>query len=206
MLGQDLLSPEKAAQILRGATLVFAEDGYEGASMSRIAQEAGVSKGTLYNYFAGKAELFAAYVQAECSRRLPQIFEVADRTADPSEILHGIGQRMVQMMLSPVGLTIYRVVISEAGKFPELARAFFEAGPARAIGYMAFWLAEETRAGRLAVPDPEFAAEQFFALCQTRLSLRLKLRLQDAPTEAEMARVVDASVAMFLRCYQPSGS
>lgn len=43
------LSPEKRTQILAGAAAVFAADGYEGASMARIAAVAGVSKGTLYN-------------------------------------------------------------------------------------------------------------------------------------------------------------
>ena len=79
---------------------------------------------------------------------------------------------MIKLMLSASSLTMYRVVMSEAGKFPELARLFFNAGPARAIRNMAEWLRKETRRGNLAVPDPEFAAEQFFALCQTRIVLR----------------------------------
>ena len=53
-------TPEKRAQILRGAAEVFAADGYQGASMARIAAVAGVSKGTLYNYFDTKAALFTA--------------------------------------------------------------------------------------------------------------------------------------------------
>ncbi len=76
---------------------------------------------------------------------------------------------------------------------PELAHVFFEAGPARAIQQLSDWLAEETRRGRLIVTDPDFAAEQFFALCQTRLVLRQKLALLDAP------------VAMFLRFYAEGG-
>jgi len=106
--------------------------------------------------------------------------------------------------LSDVGLAIYRVVIAEAAKFPELARGFFEAGPARAIGFMADWLAEETRRGRLFVSDPTFAAEQFFNLCQTRLVLRRKLEMLPDPPASEIERVVDASITMFLRTYKAS--
>jgi AcrR family transcriptional regulator len=202
MLETELLSPEKAAQILRGATVVFARDGYEGASMSRIAAEAGVSKGTLYNYFASKSELFAAYVQQECSQHLSSIFEAADMDGDPEMMLKRIASRMLQLLLSGVGITVYRVVISEAEKFPDLARAFFEAGPARAIRYLAGRLQEQTAQGRLAVPDPEFAAEQFFALCQTRLAFRCKLHLVTTPSEEEVQRVVDATVTMFLNTYR----
>ncbi|MBN8900703.1 MAG: TetR/AcrR family transcriptional regulator, partial [Rhodospirillales bacterium] len=129
----DALSPEKHAQILRGAAEVFAADGYEGASMARIATVAGVSKGTLYNYFPSKAALFTAFVQDQCDRNLAHIFDAADHDGDPATVLAGICRRMMQMMLSPVGLTIYRVMIAEAAKFPELAQSFFELGPERGI-------------------------------------------------------------------------
>ncbi len=202
----ETLSVEKREQILAGAALVFASDGYEGASMARIAAEANVSKGTLYNYFPSKAALFSAYVSEECSRNLGHVFDGADHDGEPATVLRNIGLRMVRMIMSPLGQTIYRVVISEAAKFPELARGFFEAGPSRAIRHLADWLAEETRRGQLEVRDPEFAAEQFFCLCQTRLVMRQKLGLLSHPAPAEVERVIDASVAMFLRTYAKDSS
>ncbi len=198
------LGPEKRVQILTGAATVFAADGYEGASMARIAAIAGVSKGTLYNHFDSKAALFTAYVGEKCQQTLARVFDGANHDGDPAEVLRGIGKRMVQMMLSDVGLAIYRVVIAEATKFPDLARGFFESGPARAIGFMADWLAEETRRGRLNVPDPAFAAEQFFNLCQTRLVLRRKLEMLPDPPERDIDEVVDASITMFLKSYSPA--
>lgn len=195
------LSPEKRVQILTGAATVFAADGYEGASMARIAAVASVSKGTLYNHFDSKAALFTAYVGEKCQQTLARVFDGANHDGDPAEVLRGIGKRMVQMMLSDVGLAIYRVVISEATKFPDLARGFFESGPARAIGFMADWLAEETRRGRLNVPDPAFAAEQFFNLCQTRIVLRRKLEMLPDPPESDIDEVVAASITMFLKSY-----
>ncbi|HVY16401.1 MAG TPA: TetR/AcrR family transcriptional regulator [Rhodopila sp.] len=197
----DTLSPEKRDQILQGASRVFAADGYEGASMARIAQEAGVSKGTLYNYFDGKAALFSTYVAEVCQRNLAHVFDRADHDGDPAAVLREIGRRMLTMVLSDAGLTMYRMVIAEAAKFPILARAFFEAGPARAIDFLSRWLEEETRRGRLAVDDPSFAAEQFFNLCQTHLVLRRKLEMLADPSEAEIERVVDAAVRVFLRSY-----
>jgi AcrR family transcriptional regulator len=196
------LSPEKRAQILIGASTVFAADGYEGASMARIAFVAGVSKGTLYNYFDSKAALFTAHVGEKCDHYLAHVFDSANHDGDPAEVLRGIGTRMVQMMLSGVGLAIYRVVIAEAAKFPDLARGFFDAGPARAIGFMADWLAEETRQGRLSVPDPAFAAEQFFNLCQTKLVLRRKLEMLPDPPDSDIENVVEAAITMFLQTYR----
>lgn len=194
-------SPEKRAAILRGAACVFTDEGYEGASMARIAQEAGVSKGTLYNYFESKADLFAAHVESQCSHNLARIFDGVGEDGDPADALRETGRRMLRMMLSPAGLATYRVVISEAAKFPTLARAFYDAGPARGIAKLADWLAEQTRRGRLRVDDPVFAAEQFFALSQTRLSLLRRLHMHGEPTEAEIGRVVEGAVSMFLARY-----
>ena len=197
----DALSPEKQHQILRGAASVFAQDGYEGASMSRIAACAGVSKGTLYNYFDSKAELFAAWVGGECEAKLAHIFDIADPDGDPAAALRAIGERMLQMLMSETGLTIYRLTVAEAAKFPELARAFFDAGPSRATSFMAEWLGRQADTGKLAIADPVFAAEQFFALCQTKVGMLRRLGLLDEVDPAVLARVVDGSVTMFLNTY-----
>ena len=90
--------------------------------MSRIAAEAGVSKGTLYNYFCGKAELFAAYMRRECTRWIVLAFDELDDATPPADVLHHIGRRMTAMVLSDASLVIYRMVVAEAEKFPELDR------------------------------------------------------------------------------------
>lgn len=197
----ELLSPEKQDQILRGAAAVFAEDGYEGASMSRIAARAGVSKGTLYNYFGGKAEMFAAWMVQECQRTLAQVFDATAISGDPATALRGIGLRMLRMMVSQTGITIHRMAVSESLKFPDLARAYYEAGPRRATQHMAAWLDAQTAAGLLHIDDTEFAAQQFFALCQTRLGMLRNCGMLGDVTDAAVERVVDGAVAMFLSFY-----
>ena len=201
MSDTDDLSPEKQHQILRGAATVFSQDGYEGASMSRIASCAGVSKGTLYNYFDGKAGLFAAWVAGECADNLTRVFDITDPDGDPAAGLHVIGLRMLQMLMSETGLTIYRLTVAEAAKFPELARAFYQTGPLRATSFMADWLLRQSTGGKLAIADPVFAAEQFFSLCQTRVGMLRRLGMLDEVDEALLTRVVDASVTMFLNTY-----
>src|SRR6202000_3232312 len=56
----------KRETILSIALQVFLEEGYAAASMSTIAARVGGSKGTLYNYFRSKAELFAAVIRDDC--------------------------------------------------------------------------------------------------------------------------------------------
>jgi AcrR family transcriptional regulator len=201
MVVVEALSPEKRMQILQGAAKIFALDGYEGASMSRIAAEANVSKGTLYNHFEGKAQLFVAFVEQTCGRFLQDVFAGTEDDDSLESGLSRIGWRMIAVMVSPQGQTIQRVVVSEAIKFPELARFFYDAGPARSTRQMAAWLQRQADLGRLNVPDTEFAADQFFALCQTRIGLQTRLNLRPNPSDAEIAQLVDSAVKMFLRFY-----
>ena len=199
----DPLSPERRHAILDGAGRVFARDGYEGASMAQIAREIGVSKGTLYNYFPSKAALFSGFISASCDQNLKHIFDISPTDNQPEETLFRAGTVILEMMLSPVRQAIHRMVMSEAGQFPELARAFFEAGPQRGLNYLSGWLRQETAAGRLIAPDPDFAAEQFFALCQTKLVMRARLRLIDTADPVEAERVVRGAVSVFLKAYAP---
>lgn len=199
----ESLSPERRARILEGAALVFARDGYEGASMAGIAREAAVSKGTLYNYYPGKSALFGAHIERCARANLERIFDFPAEETDPATVLRRIGRAMVTMFLSPPARDLYRVVTAEATKFPEMARTFFAAGPEQGVRRLAAWLAGESGAGRLAVGDAEFAAEQFLALCQTRLALRYRLFLIERPAEAEIERVIEGAIAMFLDHYAP---
>ncbi len=169
--------------------------------MSRIARCAGVSKGTLYNYFENKADLFAAWVAAECAERLAVVFDGAKLETGTRAGLCGIGLRMLGMMMSSCGITMYRVTVSEASKFPELARIFYESGPQRATAVMSSWLTEQVAAGQLAIANPSFAADQFFALCQTHVGMQLRLGLLTELGEADAQRIVDSAVDMFLRTY-----
>jgi AcrR family transcriptional regulator len=195
----EALSREKREVILNGAVRVFAERGYEGASMSMITAAAGVSKGTIYQHFAGKAALFGAAVGRACEQRLAHIFQDVDSAPDVAASLREIGTRMVNAMTEGNVLAIERVVTAEAAHFPELAELFFAAGPARGIATMANYLARQAQAGRMVVPDPAFAAEQFFMLCQTRVVMRTRLRMK--VDVADISRVVEEAVRVFLAAY-----
>ena len=169
--------------------------------MSRIAAEAGVSKGTLYNYFTSKAELFTAYMHRDCARWIALVFDDLEPTTPPEEALHQIGRRMFAMLLSEPALVMYRMVVAEAQTFPELARTFYGEGPARAVRHLSHVIQQAAAADRLRVTDPDFAAEQFFALIQTHLSMKRRLYLIGMPSEAEIEHVVHGAVNLFMNTY-----
>lgn len=179
---------------------MFCQDGYEGASMASIAAQAGVSKGTLYNYFDSKEALFVSYVEESCATRLAHVFDGVGLDGDISDTLHLLAQRGMMLMLAPEGIEMYRLVISIAPKFPNLAATFYTAGAARALGYMRVFLERAHAEGKLNVPDAAFAAEQFFALCQTKVVLRRRLNLS-GEDPGTLEKIVEGAVSMFLHSY-----
>ncbi len=105
--------------------------------MSRITLRAAVSEDTLHNYFASRSDLFAAFVSQRAASTLSQVFEPVADQGRLAVILHEIGRRMVRQILSSGSLMLFRIVISEAGKFPHLARIYWDAGPQMALLHMA---------------------------------------------------------------------
>ena len=201
MADQDIRSPEKERQILDGAAAAFARDGYEGASMSDIAAMAGVSKGTLYNYFAGKKELFSAFMHRECASQVLLVLDGLDASAPAEVTLRRIGRRVVDMLASESGLLIHRMVVAEGRKFPELAIAFHDAGPRPGMARMAALIEELAHAGQLRVDDPAFAAEQLFGLLMAGPINKLRVGLVESVSGDEIDRVVQEAVKLFLRGY-----
>jgi TetR/AcrR family transcriptional repressor of mexJK operon len=200
---EDPPAAGKAAVIREAARAVFMEEGYGAASMDRIALRAGVSKATLYAHFGNKAALFAAMVGETCRQSAAAVtFEALDEN-DPRGALTKIGRNFLDLSLSERALQTYRTVVAEAPRFPEIGRAFFESGPSVMLDHIAHYLARVHAAGRLAIPDPHLAAEQFVSMVRGRLYLRRLLGLIEDVAPAERERVVRAAVDVILRGYAP---
>lgn len=193
----------KRSQILEGARQVFLAAGYEGASMSLIAREAGVSKGTLYVYFPGKEELFAAVVRQACQISAGPAFDMLERESDLFKAMCLAGRGFLNFLLQPETVAMYRVVIAESAKFPELGRAFYAAGPAVNIERVSQFLRSRVASGDLEIDDPELAAMQFIELCKTGLLQKRQMQIIDTPTPERVDYVIEHAVRLFLRGYRP---
>lgn len=208
-MSQSESMPDRAEQtpkqrgIVDAATRLFMAQGYADVSMDAIARAAGVSKATLYAYFASKERLFANLVGEACRRSGPGSVEFADGEADVRATLSILADRTLHFMLDEKSLAIYRVVLGEAARFPELGRAFYERGPAKNRSNVAAWLERQMAAGKLRSADPGLAAEQFTGLLRTHLQMRALLGIDPPPTESEIQATAQAAVETFLRAYAP---
>lgn len=191
--------PDELRQaILEAAAEVFFEAGYAGASIDAVIERVGGSKRAIYSYFGNKKELFTAIVTEVSNRALAALApeEIAGHGVE--DTLLAFGRRVVEVVLSPRTVALYRVVVAEGARFPELAQAFFESGPGRASIRLAQVLEEFQKRGEIELADRRRAAEHFIGMLRDDLHLRVVLGLRPPPDLQEAEQTVRQAVRIFL--------
>ncbi|MGB8399828.1 TetR/AcrR family transcriptional regulator [Bradyrhizobium sp.] len=191
----------KRRQILDGARKVFMDLGFDGASMGEIARSAGVSKGTLYVYFADKSRLFEAIVEQETLEQGKADFNF-DPARDVPTTLMEFGQAYIQLLCRPGGGSATRTVMAIAERMPEVGRRFYNNVVALTIARLAGYLEARTKLGDLEIEDCQLAATQFMQLCQASLFMPFLFQAAPAPSAERIARVVGSATRMFLAAYR----
>lgn len=194
--------PAKKLAVLRAALRLFLEQGFGATSMDAIAREAGVSKATLYAHVKSKEELFSV-ITATCAQQLVATQTAFEHESDIRTALLRFARAHVALLLSPEGAAMYRIVIAEAPRFPELGRAFYENGPAVRLTALARYLQEADAQGVLKIDNAPLAANEFVAIIGGMLHLRAMLGHAGEVTAAEQETMVEHAVDTFLRAYRP---
>ncbi|MBP8812518.1 MAG: TetR/AcrR family transcriptional regulator [Laribacter sp.] len=114
-------------EILDAALPLFVERGYAATKIEHIAQAAGVTKGTPYLYFENKAEIFKSVVRRGLVPLTHSCEALAlDRSQPARERLFGAVRLWVEAVDSAGGGGLVRLMLAEAGNFPELSRFYFD--------------------------------------------------------------------------------
>lgn len=199
-------SARKRRAIVDAATTLFLSNGYSGTSMDEVAALARVSKQTVYKHFADKERLFSEIVTAICDQIAdPNIDEVQNLrdTGDVERDLRDFGRRQLRAVMQPRLLQLRRLVIGEAGRFPELGRLFYERGPGRTIDALSALFERLASRGALELDDPRLAAAHFNWLVMSIPLNEAMLLGEDEPaTPAQLRRYADAGVRAFLAGYR----
>ena len=194
---------DKGRAIVDAAAQVFLKQGYGAASMDAIATEAGVSKQTVYSHFGSKEALFEAIIQGKCAELMPPDSLKWSPGQDHEKLLCLFANRFLTTVLAAPSMSLFRVVIAESVRFPELADVFYRAGPATACDYLAGYLGKLHEAGALSVPEPKESARQFFALLRGDLYFRRLLNLTPPPKSPEIEAVVRKAISTFIAAHAP---
>jgi TetR/AcrR family transcriptional regulator of autoinduction and epiphytic fitness len=183
---------------VQAATDLFLELGYDRASLARIAESAEVSKATLFKQFPTKAALFDAIVT--------ESWAGSDAIDPPSAGnlaagLTTIGHRYAALMTRPEMTDLFRIVIAELPRFPELAKAQFAQGKMPYFESVQRYLLDETDARTAEIADTELAATQFLGMISNVLLWPRLLVPGWTVTDVRAAEVVDEAVQTMVARY-----
>jgi AcrR family transcriptional regulator len=185
---------ERRRRIMQAAEELFGASGYAAVSMADIAQRCEMSKKTLYEVFASKEELLKALI-ADVEAFPLSAFAADD--ADPAEALRSTLITLARFVLSERHINVSRLVISESGGVPEMAKHYYEQGMLRGKKMLVTRLKTLARRGLIAVDDIESTAEMLFGASIGLFllkSLSLRTRPNMRQVEARIAMVVDRFV------------
>lgn len=125
--GRQRRKEARPAELMAAALDLFVERGFAATKLDDVATRAGVSKGTLYLYFASKEELFKAVIQQGILPVLEQGEEMlAQHRGDAASLLQAMLMRWWEMIGATDLAGILKLMISEAGNFPEVAQYYYE--------------------------------------------------------------------------------
>ena len=195
----------KRRAILDAATTLFLREGYLATSMDQIAAAASVSKQTIYKQFADKPSLFREMVTGTVVEVIDPIAEQVASLRDSTDLaadLQRLARALLARVIQPRVMQLRRLVIGEAGRFPELGRLFYDGGPGRTIDVLAATFESLATRGTLQLQDPRLAAEHFNWLVMS-IPLNRVMLCGDAelPAQADIDRYADAGAQAFLAAY-----
>src|SRR5918996_4111851 len=194
-------SARKRRAILDAGRTVFMRGGYEGASMDEVAAVTQVSKQTVYKHFADKQTLFTEILTTDMEKRAQELVEALSATeGDPAD-LRELARCHIASIVKPEVMRMRRMVIGEADRFPELARAWAQRGIEVGLAKLTERFAQLSERGILRVDDPRRAAEHFNWLV---LSTPLNRAMFDPAAEfnpRELDAFADEGTRVFLAAY-----
>lgn len=191
----------RRAAIVVAARDVFFAEGYADASMDQITALSGVSKATVYAHFKSKDDLLLAVVEDVIQTiRAGTVDLPSDE--DFHEWLTQLGRIASRQLTSVPAIALQRLAISEAARFPQIARALQQSGVNTALAAMVVPTFEAAIAkGVLYNSDPRVMLAHFFEMCFGKMLRDVLMGLSPGPSAREVEISVRLGVEAFLHGY-----
>jgi AcrR family transcriptional regulator len=190
------LQRRKRSAILDGAKTVFLRGGFGLATMDDVASAAGVSKQTVYRHFKSKEALFVGLVILMCAQVGGFLASAqGEQSADSPEVeLRELGWVLAQSLIAPDYLRLYRAIVAEAERLPELGQVFYENGAKVVRAFAAKILRK-----RFDESTAALRAATFVQLVLGDAYLELSIGYTVPDVEARFGLQIDEAVAAALR-------
>jgi AcrR family transcriptional regulator len=141
--------------------------------MEEIAMKAEVSKGTLYNHFDSKDDLFKALVHSEAGRIAEELPIPDLEDPDPASALRQMGLAILKVMEAPATVATLRLIVGSLGRFPRLGEEFLTHSLGPTVEQIAIYLTIHEAAGGIQIHDKHAAAERFTRWCLAHVMERV---------------------------------
>jgi AcrR family transcriptional regulator len=193
-------APDRREAILAAALDVFAESGFAPSRLDDVAARAGVAKGTIYLYFPSKQALFEALVQTSIGGPIGAIGDAMLASDRPTtDLLRMLFSRVRTEILGTRRREVARLVLSEAGRFPELAAFYHREVVGRGMALIRAIARRGVERGEIASD----ALERFPQLAAAPLGVALLwTSFFDALEPLDVEGMFDAHVEMLMRGLQ----
>ncbi|HEY9216230.1 MAG TPA: TetR/AcrR family transcriptional regulator [Ancylobacter sp.] len=189
---------ERRVAILDAAAAVFFEQGYAAASIDAVIERIGGSKRNIYTMFGSKDRLFIALVSENSDKMFGPLLADGAVRKDLKDALMDFSRRFLNIIMSRRMVGVYRAVVSEASRLPELAASFYRTGPDRGAEWVAGLLKEAHARGEIHVDDAKSAAQQFIGILRGNLYMEIVLGLRKPLEPHEIDRAAISAVDLFL--------
>jgi len=194
---------KKREAILVAASALFFERGVVATTMDSVAERATVSKMTVYAHFADKPALLAAVFERTTKRfHLPELASGEDLKSSV-EHLNDFGERLVAFLTRRETIKVAKMMAESADQYPDLAAAFYAAGPATMLAKVAGFLRSLHEHGLLQIDNPELAAEQLIASWLGFYQLQQSLGIADPPCKEAISKRVRLATQGMMRAWAP---
>ena len=191
----------KAAKILAAAGTQFIKQGVSHTTMAAIAEQAGVSKYTVYNHYGSKEALFQSVIQHKCDGFMDKTAFSNLPVDDAKEGLEAIGLGFVGILFDQEVLAMHRTIMAESRHDKTIAKLFYAAGPKYVSDLLDAYLTQLHDHGELCVEDVARATEVFLSLFTGKTHMQVVLNLAPKPTKKRLKQFVEENVDFFLRIF-----
>jgi len=194
---------DKERAVLEAAASVFLEHGFSAATTDTIQRKAGVSKATMYACFPSKEAIFTAVIERECMAMAESFKTMQPIKGRVATTLTELGMTYLRLVLSPSAMALFRVIVAEAPRFPNMGRLFYLAGPKVVNEKITAYLTEAAKTGEINIQSigAAAAASLFTSMLRGEAHLEYLTHPAANPSDAQMDLWVQNAVTTFLGAY-----
>jgi len=191
---------DRGVLILDAAQQLFYHKGFDETSLEMIINEAGGSRRSIYKEFGNKQGLLMAVIQRQVKEQ-SEILTSINRELSAKAALNQVCFKFVKGMLSPGLMSLFRLVVQQVVKFPELGEMIYLKGPMTGILPLVDYLDWLAQQGELTIENSHFSAQMLLEMAKGPLHTRSLLLPDHQVTDAEITEQVEKVVALFLKAH-----